>query len=48
MLLHNTGKYLPGYVVLFQEPTTLILNVMRILHLFFYMVVINMAATLLS
>jgi hypothetical protein len=44
MLPHNAGKHLSGYVVLFQEPTTLISNVMRILNLFFYMVVMNMAS----
>jgi hypothetical protein len=44
MLSHNAGKHLPGYVVLFQKPTTLISNVMRILYLFFYMVVMNMAS----
>ena len=44
MLPHNAGKHLPGYVVLFQEPTTLISNVMRILNLFFYTVVMNVAS----
>jgi hypothetical protein len=44
MLPHNSGKHLPGYVVLFQEPTTLISNVMKILNLFFYMMVMNMAS----
>lgn len=44
MLPHNAGKHLPGYVVLFQKPTTLISNVMSILNLFFYTVVMNMAS----
>lgn len=44
MLPHKAGKHLPGYVVLFQKPTMLIFNVMRILNPFFYTVVMNMAS----
>jgi hypothetical protein len=44
MFLHSSGKHLSGYVVIFQEPTTFISSVMRILNLFFHMVVMNMAS----